>query len=154
MANVEPFNYKIDKITERETVYDFVSRLSIGKDFYNEDYSYDAVTNQDSKRHIFPAGAKLKEDILMNIIRTMDVVDIQHLDTIKTLYATVKAGEMAVTITPYGPYSSLKLYRIIQQSTGHDVTKCFTKSNAGSYTATFDVPTSHSDVYKAYFYEE
>jgi hypothetical protein len=62
MANVQPFNYDLDKITERETVFDFVSRLSIGREFVNED----AINND--KQIIFPAGSMLKDDILMNII--------------------------------------------------------------------------------------
>ena len=34
-----PFNYELDKITEKETVYDFVERLKIGRDFLLSDFS-------------------------------------------------------------------------------------------------------------------
>ena len=146
MANVEPFNYDLDKITEREVVFDFVSRLNIGKDFTNQDYNSGA--NNNDKQNILPAGMMLKDGVLMNIIRTMDMSDILHLDKIKTAYKTVAIGERNVTINiPNGCI----LYRIIQEKTGQDVTQCFTK-NAETYVANFDVPFTHVDTYKAYYY--
>lgn len=146
MANVDPFNYKLDKITEREVVYDFVSRLSIGKDFVNKDYN--GGTNADDKQIILPAGMMLKDEVLMNMIRTMDMSDILHLDKIKTTYKSVAVGERSVTIEIP---DDCTLYRIMQEKTGQDVTKCFDKVN-NTYVASFDVPTTHVDIYKAYFY--
>ena len=146
MANVDPFNYKLDKITEREVVYDFVSRLSIGKDFINKDYN--SSTNSNDKQVIFPAETMLKDEILMNMIRTMDTSDILHLDKIKTAYKSIGVGEKTVTISiPSG----CTLYRIIQEKTGQDVTQCFTRSG-NTYIATFDVVTTIPDIYKAYYY--
>lgn len=146
MANVDSFNYDLDKITERETVYDFVSRLSIGINFSNQDYN--AGTNNNDKQIILPAGMKLKDGVLMNMIRTMDTSDILHLDKIKTSYKSVGIGEKSVTIAiPSG----CTLYRIIQEKTGEDVTQCFVK-NGNNYVATFDVGTSIADIYKAYYY--
>lgn len=146
MANVEPFNYELDKITERETVYDFVSRLSIGRDFINKDY--DIGANPNDKQVIFPAETMVKDEILMNMIRIMDVSDILHLDKIKTAYKEVAVGSKTVTIKIP---SDCTLYRIMQEKTGQDVTQCFTKSG-NNYTTTFDVPTTHTDIYKAYYY--
>lgn len=146
MANTNPFNYKLDKITEREVVFDFISRLSIGKDFVNQDY--DAGANSNDKQIIIPADTMLKDGVLMNIIRTMDMSDILHLDTIRTAYKSVEVGEKSVTIVI--PPDCI-LYRIVQEKTGHDVTQCFTKSD-NAYIATFDVPTSITDTYKAYYY--
>lgn len=146
MANVDSFNYKLDKITERETVYDFVSRLSIGKNLINQDYNIG--TNTNDKQVIMPAGSKLKDDVLTNIIRTMDTSDILHLDKIKTAYKWVMPGSKSVTIViPAG----CTLYRIMQEKTGQDVTQCFTK-DGNEYTTTFDVETTQSDIYKAYYY--
>ena len=146
MANVEPFNYGLDKITERETVFDFVSRLKIGKEFVNSDYNSGA--NNNDKQIIFPAGSMLKDEILMNMIRTMDTSDINHLDKIKTAYKTVAVGEKTVNIpVPSG----CELYRIVQEKTGYDVTECFIKLG-DHYTTTFDVPCTHADIYKAYYY--
>lgn len=148
MANVDPFNYKLDKITEREVVYDFVSRLNIGRDFINKDYNPSA--NPNDKSVIIPAGMMLKDDVLMNIIRTMDTSDIFHLDKIKTAYKAIETGEKSVIITiPDG----CTLYRIIQESTGENVTQCFIK-NENRYIFRFDIPSSHSDIYKAYYYTE
>lgn len=148
MPNVDPFNYRLDKITEREVVFDFVSRLSIGKDFINKDYNSGANTND--KQIIFPADMMLKDEVLMNMIRTMNVSDITHLDKIKTAYKTVEAGDKSVTIEIPTGYT---LYRIVQEKTGQDVTQCFAKSDE-NYIATFDVPCTHSDNYKAYYYTE
>lgn len=146
MANVNPFNYDLDKITERETVYDFVSRLSIGRDFINKDYN--SGTNDNDKQVILPAGMMLKDEVLMNMIRTMDTSDILHLDKIKTAYKSVGVGEKNVTIAIPDGYA---LYRIMQEKTGQDVTKCFTKSE-NNYVAIFDVPTTITDIYKAYYF--
>jgi hypothetical protein len=146
MAQVKPFNYEIDKITEREVVYDFVSRLSIGRDFINKDCN--TAANSNDKQVILPAGMLLKDEVLMNMIRTMDMSDILHLDKIKTAYKTITAGTKSVSITiPSG----CTLYRIIQEKTGQDVTQCFTKSG-NNYVTNFDVPSSHADTYKAYYY--
>lgn len=148
MANVEPFNYALDKVTEREVVFDFLSRLSIGKDFVNQDY--DSGANLDDKQIIIPAGMKFKDGVLMNMIRTMDISDILHLDTIKTTYKSVGVGEKSVIITIPSGYT---LYRIIQEKTGQDVTQCFSKNN-NACIAEFDVPTTVEDIYKAYYYKE
>lgn len=153
MSNVNPFNYSLDKITEREVVYDFVSRLKIGEAFDNKDV--DTGANSNDKSVIFPAGYKLKDDVLMNIIRTMDISDILHLDSIKTTYKSVMPGESTVIIkVPEGGYT---LYRIIQEKTGYDVTECFTEHKASSndyYKAEFNVPFTTDDIYKAYFFKK
>lgn len=147
MAQKNPFNYQIDKITEREVVYDFVSRLSIGKDIINKDY--DSAANSDDKQVILPEGILLKDNVLFNIIRTMDTSDILHLNGIKTAYKKVPVGTKKVIIKiPTG----CTLYRIMQEKTGNDVTQCFTKVN-NSYEANFDVPTTVVDTYKAYYTE-
>ena len=146
MANVNPFDYKIDKITEREVVYDFISRLSTGKEFVNQDYNQ--ATNSDDKQIIFPAGYMVKDEVLMNMIRTMDISDIHHLDKIKTAYKTINPGARSVMIMIP---NNCTLYRIVQEKTGQDVTQCFIKSD-NAYIANFDVPTTIKDTYKAYFY--
>lgn len=139
MSEVIEFNYSLDKITEREVVYDFLSRLSIGLDIRN---------NDDGGRLVFPAGMKFKDGVLMNMIKTMDTSHIHHLDTIKTAYKTVKPGEKSVIIAiPEGGI----LYRIVQEKTGQDVTPCFVKSD-NSYKANFDTAATIADTYKAYYY--
>jgi len=136
----EDFDIRLDKITEAEVVPNFVERLTIGEDLINPD---------DSDTVIISAGAKLKDDIILNMIRTMDVSDINHLNYIKTNYTVIYPGSISATIeVPEGDYA---LYRIIQEKTGKDVTECFTL-NGSEYTVTFDVPATHIDIYKAYFY--
>lgn len=148
MADIRPFNYDLDKITEREVVFDFISRISTGLAFINQDYNSGINTND--KQYIFPEDMKLKDGILMNIIRTMDMSDILHLDTLKTSYKSVGVGENYVIITIPDGYT---LYRIIQEKTGQDVTECFELISINIYKANFDVPTTHNDVYKAYCYK-
>ena len=148
MSNVKPFNYEIDKITERETVFDFVSRLHMGRDLINQDYN--PSTNPDDKRIIFNSDKLLKDDLLMNMIRTMDMSHIAHLDTIKTAYKKVSIGDESVIIEIP---ADCTLYRIIQESTGQDVTKCFKKVGS-NYVTEFDVPCTNQDIYKAYYYTE
>lgn len=144
MSEINNFNYDLDKITESETVYDFVSRLSIGKNFVNRDHRL----GTNGKTILFPAGTKLKDEILMNIITAMDTCDINHLDKIKTDYTTINIGSQNVSFTVPDGYT---LYRIVQEKTGYDVTDCFTESN-NRYTFHFDVCATHPDIYKAYYY--
>lgn len=145
MAQKEPFNYRLDKITEREVVFDFVSRLSIGKDFVNQDYNQ--AENSIDKQIIIPADTLLKDGLLMQIIRTMNVSDIINLDRLKTSFKDVAIGDNSVRIPiPAGA----TLYKIIQEKTGQDVTACFTKSD-NYYVTTFDVPMANKDIFKAYY---
>ena len=141
MAENIPFNYNLDKITEREVVPDFVTRLTIGNDLINPD---------DNDKVIIPAKAKLKDVVLMNMIRTFDISDIEYLDSIKTTYKKVRIGSTAVIIDIPEGYTC---YRIIQEKTGQDVTNCFNLLDDGTYKAEFDVPATNDDIYKAYFYD-
>lgn len=145
MAQKEPFNYRLDKITEREVVFDFVSRLSIGKDFINQDYNQ--AENSIDKQIIIPANTLLKDGVLMQIIRTMDISDIINLDKLKTSFKDVAVGDKSVRIPiPTGA----TLYKIVQEKTGQDVTACFSKSG-NYYVTTFDVPMTNKDIFKAYY---
>ena len=90
----------------------------------------------------------LKDEVIMNMIRTMDISDIHHLDKIKIGYKSIGVGEKNVTITIP---ADCTLYRIVQEKTGQDVTECFDK-NDNTYVATFDVPSTHTEIYKAYYY--
>jgi hypothetical protein len=141
----------LDKITEREVVPNFVERLSIGEDFTMPDY-----LDKNNNHRIIPIGTKLKDGILTNIIRTFDISDIEHLDSIKTTYTRVYAGDMSASISrPIDDDNNILagyiLYRVVQEKTGQDVTQCFTKSG-NNYVTNFDVPSSHADTYKAYYY--
>lgn len=148
------FNKDLDKITEREVVPDFVSRLSIGKDLTNPD---------DENKVIIPVGTKLKDGVLMNMIRTFNISDIEHLDSIKTTYTKVSAGETSISIpmptdNDDNIHTGYLLYRVVQERTGQDVSECFKynvyEDEAGHvyYKFDLDVPTTHDDIYKAYFY--
>lgn len=145
MANTDPFNYDLDKITERETVFDFVSRLPMGLDFINQDYN--GAENSDDKQVILPRNIKLKDGVLMQIIRTLAISDKLHLDRLRTSYKNAPVGTKTVSIIVP---SNATLYKIVQEKTGQDVTVCFTKSD-NIYSATFDVPMINQDTFKAYY---
>ena len=170
----------IDKVTERELVYDILTRLNLGKPFKNSDYT--SVNNNDETEEIFPIGFRLKggvkdvepidlddeyhgldrnqDGILMNIIRTLDTTHIENLDTIVTRYGKVSKGDTEVIIE-YAREETHFLYKIIQESTGQDVTRSFDATiydaedeNGDHYSykrKVFDVPAEHDDVYKAFF---
>ena len=152
MANIDrAFDPGLDKITEREVVTNFVERLSIGEDFTNPD---------DLNKVIIPVGTKLKDGVLMNMIRTFNISDIEHLDSIKTTYTKIYAGDTSVSIpmpNDNNIHTGYILYRIVQESTGQDVSNCFEymydeENDCRYYMTTFDVPASTDDIYKAYFY--
>lgn len=145
MAEKRPFNYDQDKITEREVVFDFVSRLYMGLDFVNQDYN--SAENSGDKQVILPSNIKLKDGVLMQIIRTMDISDKLNLDKLKTSYKAVDGGTKTVNIAVP---TNAKLIRIIQEKTGMDVTEYFSRSG-GNYTTTFDVPMQNTDIFKAYY---
>ena len=145
MAEKKPFQYDIDKITERETVFDFVSRLSIGRDFVNQDY--DSGANSGDKQIILPKNIKLKDGVLMQIIRALDISDKLNLDKLKTSYKSVAAGTKTVNIADP---TNAKLIRIVQEKTGMDVTEYFSRSGS-NYTTTFDVAMTNADIFKAYY---
>ena len=67
LNNTPHFNPELDKITERELVYDIVSRLRIGNDMQNPDSDLSGGIG-----NFFDAGARLKDDILTNIIRSLN----------------------------------------------------------------------------------
>jgi hypothetical protein len=144
MANMSEFNYPLDKITERETVFDFVERLGIGVDFTNPNYN--GAENDIDKQIIFGANTKVKDGILAQIISTLAISDLINLNNVKTSFKAVKAGETKVGIlVPNGA----TLYKIIQEKTGQDVTACFSRVTSDYYGTTFDVPIEHSDIFKA-----
>lgn len=145
MAKKEPFNYDQDLITERETVFDFVSRLDIGLDFINQDY--DSGANSGDKQVILPAHTMLKNGVLMQIIRALDISDKLNLDKLKTSYKLVNAGAKTVNIAVP---TNAKLIRIVQEKTGMDVTEYFSRSGS-NYTTTFDVAMENTDIFKAYY---
>lgn len=149
MANTTEFNYNLDKITEREVVPDFVERLSIGNAF--------SIYINDGNKVIFNSTTKLKDGILANIIKTLNISDIESLDKFVISYVKVAPNSDSITIPPgkyYTASGSLatvtsKPNKIIQESTGLDVTDCF-----DGLTATLDVLTTRNDIYKAYWYKD
>ena len=139
--NAIPFDLDLDKITEREVVPDFVERLSIGNNLID---LYDSKT-------IFPAGTRLLDGVIRNMIQTMDESDIKHLKSIKTTYTSVEEGSPYASILIPTGYT---LYRIIQEKTGMDVTECFVDNGEYEYLANFDTPATCKDTYKAYCYKK
>lgn len=149
MANTDrAFDRNLDKITEREVVPDFVSRLSLGKNFEDKISITDHNGTTNNSILIIPRNTKLKDGLLTNFARTFDLSDLNKLGSIKTTYGIVNEGDTSVYIKKLEGY---ELYRIVQEKTKQEVTACFIEDD-GMYKASFDIPATHNDVYKAYFY--
>lgn len=78
MANVTGFNHDLDKITERELVYDIYSRVKSGKDliikneiYFENNTSFSAEENNGKESIIFSKGINIK-DIDKKILSTID----------------------------------------------------------------------------------
>lgn len=137
MAEMQPFNSDLDKITEREVVPDFVSRLKIGKKFLDE-----------NGHKLFDENSKLKDDILLQIIKSINTYDIFKISIFKTSYTVIEAGSKNAAITVP---ESANIYKIIQEKTGLDVTECFKKITNKTYVAEFASAIPHQDIFKAYY---
>lgn len=140
MANTNGFNGDLDKITEREVVYDFVSRLKFGKDLTN------TIEYNTAQRVIVSAGEKLK-DLICRIIMMMPSYVISNIVRVYVASLEIPVGATSAAINhPSGK----TLLRAISETTGQDITDCFTLSDS-TYTISVAVPYTSKDTVKMYF---
>ena len=140
MANTSGFNQDLDKITEREVVPDFVSRLTFGKDVTN-----DNELNV-SQQILVPKKTKLK-DVITRLIMLLPTFADKHLMEIYVVDHTIAVGAKEVTINKP---SGKTLVAAISESTGQDIVSCFAVSGS-AYKATFNTPYTAADNLKLYF---
>lgn len=142
MATTNGFNHELDKITERETVYDFVSRLKFGKDVTN------TIEHGTTQRTLFSAGTKLKE-VISRLVMLLPTYVLKDTNVTKVVVSRldIPVGSSSVTISkPDGK----TLLRAISESTGQDITSCFTLSS-NTYKMSMDTPYTVADTVKMYF---
>lgn len=140
MANTPGFNQDLDKITEREVVTDFVSRLKFGKDITNDN---EVNTSQQT---IAPKGTKLK-DVITRLMMVLPMFADKHLMDIYVADYEIPSG--ANTIEIIKP-SGKTLIAAICETTGQNIVSCF-KLSGSSYKAEFDTPYTVSENVKLYF---
>lgn len=141
MANIPAFNAELDKITEREVVYDFVSRLKIGKSFTDPD---------NESTIIFDPPTKLK-DIMRKAVMALPTTIALNLDEIHTTYINIQANNEYNEISIVFP-SKTTLLLAYSERTQTDLTSLFTPSeNNTKYTMTIDVPYENTDIIKFYY---
>ena len=143
MPNVDGFNQELDKITEREVVYDFVSRLTIGKDMMCQD------TGKTS-HVLFPAKTNFKR-IVAKIASMLPTKVMLNMDNIQTKHWEVKTGTQILVTHIDG-----EILAIYSEQLGMDILRCFTKGNPDStghnvYSMTLDVPYTNDDTLKIYY---
>ena len=116
------FNSEVDKITERELVFDILDRLSLGRNIMS-DNGNDIYINK---------GTKLT-DILRNIINLN--ID----DSYKEYYKDLKIVTMHITagtsssIVSVGGLKYRKILKAISKQTGIDYSECLTTNGDNSF---------------------
>lgn len=154
MAN--EFNYEIDKITEREVVYDFFSRLSLGKDM-----TYDDLFQDPNLKVLFNAGDNVKEIIsklasvlpgsITNNIRKIKVGCVEKILPEEITEDKIEEYKRVDISLPAG--STLLL--VYSEKTNLDLSSLFeqggTNNNKDNYTMRFDVLPENDDIYKVYY---
>ncbi len=138
----DPFNKELDKITQAEVVYDFVERLSIGRDFNVGNYT-------------FPANVKLRDEVirkLYNLLPQSLVASAGNLnDAIKY---HINKGATSINIEIDDHHNNCWLSKVMSDKTGMDIISIFkfeikTAVAGGLHTytlsTTFDTPYPYDD---------
>ena len=143
----EVFNEKLDKITEREVVYDFISRLKYGKDVVDLD---------DESTILFPQNTKVKETIQRLIMQFPDRIS-KNLKNIHTGALVLNTGSVTYNISiPKEGTKEPTILLAYSERTGFDLTDCLiegTSNDSGSvlYNLNLDVPFNNRDTIKYYY---
>ncbi len=135
-----PFNRDIDLITERETVYDFISRLKFGK----------TVTNiHNTSVELFPAGVFVK-DVIRRMIMLFPHTMAVNIKDIKVSHVEIPVNATTVNIS-----AGVNLLRVISERTGKDIKDCFTPVSSSGAVVTYqmitDVGYLNPDVLTVYY---
>lgn len=137
------FNSEVDKITERELVFDILDRLSLGRNVMSEDGTSVYINK----------GSKLT-DVLRNIIDlNIDDSDKEYYKDLKVVTLKIPMGERSVLISVEG-LKYRKILKAISKQTGIDYIDCLSTymSNNNIFTIVFtsDTVFTHDDELKLY----
>ena len=136
------FNSEIDKITERELVFDILDRLSLGRN----------IMSEDGNNIYIDKGSKLT-DILRNII------DLNINDSDKEYYKYLKIVTMKIptgassAIVSIGGLKYRKILKAISKQTGMDYIDClktYGDNNIWNIEFNSDNSFTHDDEIKLY----
>lgn len=140
-----PFNKDLDKITEREVVFDFVERLRLGKNFY--------IGFQSVAKKLYTAKTKLL-DLFKPLYMALPSFMLDNLNNIEVTYININKGENVchATIKVDGKY---KILNVRDQTTQFDVTPCFNINNSEDgtsiiITAKFDAAYPYNNIFTVY----
>ena len=117
------FDKDLDKITEREVVYDFVERLSIGKDFPLE---YDGVSTK-----VFSAFTKLRDGVLAYVLNLLPPSLVFNYVGMKVYHLPINVGDHSKSITLTGNYN---LHRAYSDKLRSDISSAMTVTHSGGNT--------------------
>ena len=135
-----PFNESIDKLTERELVYDIVERLALGKDLKTG-----SIVNHN-------AGEQLTE-VLNKLISTQPPEVILNYLKVKCGYIKISAGGKTGSIAISG-LQDRKVILAISEQMGIDVKDCLSVTNISADTIicsmTTDAPYKNDEYIKIY----
>jgi len=139
MNNI-PFNYKLDKVTERELVYDIVERLSLGKDL------------KDGSTLFYKAGTMVT-DVIKKIIFMLPPSIVIHYSDLKVGVIHIAPGQKSGSCTING-LSNGEIALAYSQQTQMDIKECITKSGGTNLTCTYTtkVPFEREEYVKVYAY--
>ena len=135
------FNQDIDKITERELVYDIVERLTLGKDLsegHNKIWNKGTFITEMWKKLVY----MLPPTITLNFLKVK--VGVIH----------IAAGAKTGTTTISDLDNGIVLLALSQQN-GNDIKECLATSvNSGALTCTLttDLPFTKDEYIKVYAY--
>lgn len=135
MPAVDPiFNPELDKVTERETVFDFVSRLPIGLNFTSIEAGKEDMV-------IFKPPRKLK-DIIRKDVMALPKTIAYNLDNVLTTFVIInvdgKTKEIVAPI-PAGTDPAQTLLLAYSERLQQDLSSLFVKEGT-SFKMTIDVP--------------
>lgn len=136
------FDKDLDKITEREVVYDFVERLSIGKDLNME---YDGTSTK-----VFSLLTKLKDGILTYILNMLPPSLVFNYVGMKVYHLPINIGDSTKSITLDGSY---KLHRAYSDKLRSDISPAMSVSiseGITTITITTDTPYIYNDIISIY----
>ena len=134
------FNPEVDKITEKEMVYDIVERLSLGKN----------LTSNSGEVYV-NANTKL-EDMLRLLIENTSPVSLKNYNNIHIQEMHISAGSDFSSVT-IANLNEFKIIKAISNQTGMDYSNLLSSYRQGtSLIVDFHtkIPFSHDEIIKIF----
>ena len=139
MASDISFNKDLDKITERDMVYDIVERLRLGKDFYFEDIDHPSALAGEYLLSLFKyLGKTIPKKVLDNI------------ENIKIASIVLNAGATTASVRINGATRVLSAYSDVNNFDYTEVINTTTSSGALVCSITNNKPSTRGEIIKIY----